>query len=426
MENWSQVMRKAAWDLLPGLLTFIFCTLILSNGVALGAAKTAKYEAPSDKRASEVLPPNLRSGPHFRVQDRVGADGYMLRFTVTSDYGTFPVTGEYGLRKLINEIQAIAALKKMSKGEAFAAGVKGKAQETVEFGANLVTDPGSTLTSVPQGVGKLFNNIATGLQKPREPRRDTVGQQLLNVSDAKRKMAYDLGVDVYSSNRVLQNELESLSKAQALGSLGVSAAIPYGGGTVVGLSRSSQTASEVNQLIRDESPSGLRNVNERKLQAMGLDRSLTERFLNSTQLSPRHKTVIVASLVRLSGARGRDAFINFALRASDESSANFMQNMAEILAAYQQTVSPIQEIVAPGAILARAANGTVLIPFPLDYGVWTVKAEGVFKKTLASYKMSSRTPARFEFWVTGTVSPLARRQLEAQGIKVVENVNRRI
>jgi hypothetical protein len=391
--------------------------------VALGAAN---YETPTDKRASEVLPPNLRSGPHFKVQDRVAADGYMLRFTVNSDYGTFPVTGEYGLRKLIKEIQAIAALKNISKGEAFVEGVRGKAQETVEFGANLIADPGSTLASVPQGVAKLFDNIATGLQKPREPRRDTVAQQLLNVSDAKRKIAYELGVDVYSSNRALQNELDGLSKAQALGSLGVSAAIPYGGGTVVGLSRTSQTAGEVNRLLRDESPSGLRNVNERMLQAMGVDRSLTERFLNHTQLSPRHKTVIVASLEKLRWARGREAFINFALQAHDEGSANFMQNTAEILAAYQQTVSPIQEIAAPGIILARAANGTVLIPFPLDYGVWTVRAERVVKNTLAGYQTSSQNPARFELWVTGAVSPLARRQLEALGITVVENVDRRI
>jgi len=423
MKDWSQKMRKAAGNLLPGLLSLILFTLIISTGVAFGAAN---YEAPSDKRASEVLPSNLRSGPHFKVQDRVAADGYMLRFTVTSDYGTFPVTGEYGLRKLIKEIQAIAALKKTGKGEAFVEGVRGKAQETVEFGANLVADPGSTLASVPKGVAKLFDNLATGLQKPAEPRRDTVGQQLLNVSDAKRKIAYDLGVDVYSSNRVLQNELDGLSKAQALGSLGVSAAIPYGGGTVVGLSRTSQTAGEVNRQIRDESPSGLRNINERKLQSMGVDRSLTERFLNSTQLSPRHKTVIVASLEKLSGARGREAFINFALKADDEDSANFMQNMAEILAAYQQTVSSIQEITAPGIVLARAANGTVMIPFPLDYGVWTVRAEKVVKTTLANYKTSGRTPAKFELWVTGAVSPLARTQLDAQGIKVVEHVDRRI
>src|SRR4030042_6660967 len=119
MKNWGQEIGKAVWGLLPGLLTFILSILILSSGVALGAAKTAKYEAPADKRASEVLPPNLRSGPHFKVQDRVAAGGYMLRFTVNSDYGTFPVTGEYGLRKLIKAIQAIAALKKMSRGEAF-------------------------------------------------------------------------------------------------------------------------------------------------------------------------------------------------------------------------------------------------------------------------------------------------------------------
>lgn len=407
------------------MLPLLLGTLFI-HGLLAPVAFGANYEVPGDQRASEVLPAQLRSDPHFQVQERVAADGYMLRFTVTSDYGTFPVTGEYGLRKLIKEIQAIAVLRQKGKGEALVEGVRDKAKETVEFGANLVTDPGRTLASVPQGVAKLFDNLNTGLQKPGEPRRDSMAQQLLNVSAAKRKLAYDLGVDVYSSNRVLQQELESLSKAQALGSLGVSAAIPYGGGAVVGLSRMSQTAGEVNRLLRDEPPEGLRNLNERKLQAMGMDRGLTERFLNHNQLSPRHKTVIVASLEKMSGARGREAVINFALNAHDEDSANFMQNIAEILAAYHQTVSPLRDLTAPGVVMARAANDTVLIPFPLDYGVWTVKAEQVVKKTLAGYKSSQGTPARFEFWVTGRVSPLARRQLQAQGVTVVENLDRRI
>ncbi|RJR47907.1 MAG: hypothetical protein C4567_00670 [Deltaproteobacteria bacterium] len=114
------------------------------------------------------------------------------------------------------------------------------------------------------------------------------------------------------------------------------------------------------------------------------------------------------------------------MRAHDEDSANFMQSMAEILAAYHQTVSPIQEIKTPLIILARAANGTVLIPFPLDYGVWTMRAQRIVKNTLAGYKTPGGTPAKFEFWVTGAVSPLARKQLEAQGIKVTEHVDRRI
>jgi len=73
-----------------------------------------------------------------------------------------------------------------------------------------------------------------------------------------------------------------------------------------------------------------------------------------------------------------------------------------------------------------AANGTVLIPFPLDYGVWSVRADRVVKNTLAGHKTGSRGPAKFELWVTGTVSPLARQQLQAQGITGVERVDRRV
>ena len=123
-----------------------------------------------------MLPPNLRSGPHFKVQDRVAADGYMLRFTVNSDYGTFPVTGEYGLRKLIKGNQAIAALKKVSKGEAFVKGVSGKAQETVEFGANLVADPAKTLASIPRGWPSFSITSPRVFRNHTRARRDTVGQ----------------------------------------------------------------------------------------------------------------------------------------------------------------------------------------------------------------------------------------------------------
>jgi hypothetical protein len=225
---------------------------------------------------------------------------------------------------------------------------------------------------------------------------------------------------------VLQKELDGLGKAQALGALGVSAAIPYGGGTVVSLSRTSRTASEVNRLLRDESPAGLSNLNERKLLNMGVDRGLVQRFLNHRAFTPRHQTVIVACLEKLSGAKGREAFIQFALAADNEDTANFFQNMAEILRGYHETVSPIQEIRVPGVLTARAANGTALVPYPLDYAVWSVRAERVVKNSLAGLKSGQRRPAKIELWVTGQVSPLFRQQLKAQGIQVVEKVDRRV
>jgi hypothetical protein len=48
----------------------------------------------------------------------------------------------------------------------------------------------------------------------------------------------------------------------------------------------------------------------------------------------------------------------------------------------------------------------VFIPFPPDYGVWTVRAERVVKGTPAG-KKAGRSPADVELWVTGAVSPLA-------------------
>jgi len=384
-----------------------------------------RYETPAGRRAQEVLPSRLISGPHFRVQDRVAADGYMLRFTVSSDYGTFLVTGRYGLGKLIHEIQAIAALRQVNKVQAVLEGARGKARETLEFGAKLAHAPLDTVVSVPQGVAKLFNNIAGGLQNAHDPRRDTIAEKVLNVSGAKRKIAYDLGVDVYSSNRVLQGELDNVAQAQALGAMAVSAAIPYGGGAAVSLSGMSRTAREVKGLLRDEPPAALRARNQEKLQAMGVDQSLAARFLNHFAFTPRHQTIIVTCLGKLTGARGRDNFIRFALSANDEETANFFQNMAEMLEAYQVTVSPIREINWPGVLVARAANGAAFVPFPLDYGVWSLRAEQVVKKTLAA-RPGRPKPAGIELWVSGAMSPLARSQLEAQGIKVVENVDRRI
>jgi len=422
MQGWLRRVRvhaglsKLFWSL------FLTC-LTLAAGVAWGASQ---YEVPKDRRASEILPANLISGPHFRVRNQVIADGYMYRFTVDSDYGTFPVGGLYGLRKLVREIQAIAALKEVRKGQAVLEGARDKGRETLQFAANLVAAPADTVASVPRGVAKLFGNIASGVQNPHDPRRNTVAQDVLKVSDAKRKIAYDLGVDVYSSNRALQDELDNVGRAQALGALGVSAAIPYGGGTAVGLGTMGYTAREVNRLLRDESPNGLRNLNEEKLVAMGVDRGLAERFLNHAVFSPRHDTVIVTCLERLSGARGREAFIRFALAASDEESANFFQNMAEILRYYHETVSSLQEIAVPGVLCARAANGSVLVPYPLDYGVWSLRAERAVKNTLADYRKGRPRAAKTELWVTGALSPLARQQLEDRGITVMENVYRRV
>src|SRR5882672_2499638 len=103
----------------PSHLVSVCMTLLLLGLWATGALAAEPYEQPREHRAAEVLPPAMVVTPNHQVQNPVVTDGYMYRFTVGSPFGTFEVTGYGALRKLLHEIGAIAALRKIKKGKAF-------------------------------------------------------------------------------------------------------------------------------------------------------------------------------------------------------------------------------------------------------------------------------------------------------------------
>ena len=174
-------------------------------------------------------------------------------------------------------------------------------------------------------------------------------------------------------------------------------------------------------------PPGLREINQDKLLAMGISSSLAGQFLDHPCYSPTHQTIITSCLAALGAARGREAYLESALAADDEESANFFQNMAQTMRGYHEKVSTIETISAYGPILfAKADNGMVLIPFPLDHGVWTRKAAERIPPVFAEYKAANPGSKKFDVWVTGTVSKLAHDEMLKLGAQVTEKVDRRI
>ncbi len=394
-----------------------------------GGVKANEYEVPSDHKITEILPAEKIKGPHYLIRERVPSFGYMHHFTVDSDFGVFEITGDGALRKLLKEIQAIAALKKIKESKAYLESVKNAGKMPYEFGKNMITHPVDTVTGVPKGVYSLFSNIGTSVSHPHDPSEDSRIKTVLAVSANKRDYAHELGVDVYSSNPVLQKELNSVAWAGAAGSLSVSVALmPFGGAGVLTV-KYSRLSQQFNNLQKEEPPARIRQMIGEKLSAMGVSKDLAERFLDHLAFTPRHDTIIVESLTIMKGARGQDAFINLALTAEDEESANFFQAMAETMRGYHETVSPIKKItVSGGLVFARAANGSVLMPFPLDHGVWSTRAESVVSNALTDNRKAygSGQNETFNLWVTGTLTPLAKTQMGKLGINVTENVDTRI
>jgi hypothetical protein len=406
------------------MLTVIFGPSFFARG-ADALSGNDVYEKPADRRISDILAPDKIQGPHYKIRDKVTTYGYMHRYSVDSDFGTFTVTGDGALRKLLREIRAIADLKKTQESDSFKNALKEAGEKPLKFGESLVNEPVDTISGIPKGVYSIFESAYTSLTTKRQKGEDSKVKAMLAVSAYKREYAFNLGVDVYSSNQVLQEELNRVGWAGAAGSLGFSAAMaPLGtAGKVVTYSR---LGKQLNDYLRELPPSKIRKYAYDKLAAMGVSKNDIKKFLETTTFTPRHTIVIVSNLMQLKNARGRDVFIRYATSASDEEQANFMMNIAETMRGYNEKVSPIRDIILnSGLILASAENNSVMIPLPLDYGVWTERADKILNNIIKSYN-APKGKVYFELWVTGAVSPLAKQSLEKIGIKITEHIVEKI
>jgi hypothetical protein len=388
-------------------------------------AGAADYEKQANKPVSQVLPPALAAGPDFNVNDPVVADGYMYKFTVTSPYGPFNVTGTGALRKLEHEIWAIGQLKEITRSEAFLKSLKDQAGKPLVFVKDVVTSPVDTLTGIPKGVGRLFGNISTSVTSKRNPSQETRTKEVLLVGGFKRDYASKFNVDPYSSNKVLQDELDKIANASAFGSWTASVGMMPIGGPAGAVISGTSLSKSFNNILATEPPSRIRIINEDKLKQMGISDAVAKAYLDQPFYTPRQNLMLVDALSRLGNATGRDAYLNASMVAADEVEATFFVNMAQILRGYHETVGPITGITMVGALtVAQTKSGTAIIPFALDYGVWTANGDRLSKNMKSTYKAPGFN-GNFEIWITGAGSPTAKQEYQARGFKVVEQAGSR-
>ncbi len=404
--------------ILAGVGVFLFATAAHSQ--------PDQFEVPSNRLASEILAPAQIAGPYHRVREEVISYGYLHHFTVDSDFGPFEVTGDMALRKLLKEIAAIAALREVKSTEAFGRAVMEAATSPLRVGKNLITNPVDTLSGLPSGVFRIFENLGAAATNEKDPSEDSRIEQALFVSSWKREFAAEHGVDVYSSNKVLQKELNSVGWAAAIGGLSVSAAMLPVGATAAVVFKQMRLADQVGNAMGEEPPSRLRINNEAKLEEMGIDVAVIKRFLDHPSFTPRHDTIITSVLHQMTGAAGRDGFLDGLQSVDNEVAANFYQQVAETMWGYHATVSPISKItIFGGMVVAQAQNGAALIPFALDHGVWSQRADQVVRNLKDKYQAVGFN-GRFDLWVTGTMSPLAQKRLKELGFTVAQEVDRRV
>ena len=395
--------------------------------LAAGAASAQdEFEYGTTYEVADLLPANIIAGNHYRIADKVQSDGFMFTYTVDSEFGKFRATGDYALQKLLNEIQVIAALKEISRTEAFGKSIVHAAKSPLRFGEGLITDPVDTVTGIPRGLFSIFENVGEAATSEQDPSEDSRAKQALLVSSWKRDYCSKYNCDVYSSNSVLQEELNRIAWAAAIGGLTVSGATTVASGGAVMVFSTVRLGDQLNEALRAEPPSRLRIINEEKLEAMQVPQDLIAKFLDHPAFTPRHDTLIVAALSNLQGVRGREKYIELCLRAQDEIGANYFQNIAEIMVGYHTKVAPLTEIVPLLGISAvTASNGRTLVPVAWDFGVYE-KAVAQ-RMDYAAHEFGQRgLSTKFDVWTTGRVSAKLKAEAAKRGFTVVENIERTI
>jgi hypothetical protein len=286
---------------------------------------------------------------------------------------------------------------------------------------DMVFHPVKTTTEVVSGVGLMFRRAGDSVfGAKRSDAEDSRFKNLIGFSNYKRDYAYQLGVDVYSRNKVLQDRLNEIAWTGFAGGLTVSAAmaaVPGGAGiamTAIGTTRLTTA------IFQNTPPQDLRRMNTEKLKNMGIDEHTVDTFISDSVFSPREQTILVSALDEMRGVAERDRMVQLAALTDKDDVAFFRQRQMEMYAGYHRAVTPIERFVGVGPVpAARTLKGSLVFNIPVDYVAWT---EEVARVVTTASQLASQLPGTTDkqLWITGTLSPRARAEMQRLNWKVYE------
>jgi hypothetical protein len=388
------------------------------------AAEAAGFELDPVRSAADLLPHELLTGPHYRIEPQVVTYGFTNAYVIRSDYGDFEVRGDRLLRTRIREIEALAALDEMSKTAAFAAAAVNALESPFVASWNLITNPVDTIAGIPSGARDAIqqgDQLACGERGAFE---DSGLLALIGFERKKRQIANELGVDPYSSNKPLQKQLNRFAWAAYLGGL------PYLFVPFVDDSDFENAAAAPADPRADDlrfySPEDLRRLDRIELAVMGIPEPLSDALIGHPWYSPRHTGGLVEALAALSLAQNRSVFIEAAVTAQSEEDALRYEQIAELMRAYSDRLSPILDVLSiEGIPMGYTESGALVAPLAADYAIWNAKALAL-AHAMTDARPSSLRVERMELVLSGAASPLARARFEALGIAVIERAFERL
>jgi hypothetical protein len=371
------------------------------------AAEAGQYEQPPVLSASQLLPASLLRNPDYRIADRVPIDNFQGVFKVDTKWGPFIIKGSDLMRVRAREIPATAELEKIGGAETVVNQAGATALRPLGTAKDLVTEPGKTIGDTFKGVGAIWGEAKASMAAT-DPHKESVLASVTGGATARRKLAYNLGVDPNSTFPPLNDELTRVATASAVGETGANVGLAFvtgGAGIAISVGGTSQ---QLRTMLRDKTAAALEAEGRVALAAMGISEGTADAFYATPHLTPTDKAVIVEALKSLGTTSGREIFVAGAAKAQSVEMGFFYRRQAMLIAGFDKKVSPVHAFVTMGAApMLQTGKGTVSI-LPVDYLYWSPPLEGLVSGARGG-----------QMWITGQASALAKSQLASRGWTVV-------
>jgi hypothetical protein len=345
------------------MLRTVFAVAILISSSLLLGAETG---APTEVRAADVLPPKLLKSPVHSIRE-LKLERFWFQFEVESPFGIYKPTSIEMLKVRVAELQVLAGAKDISGLEEFADSLKDSVVQVPVGVIDTVFNPVSSVKQVGAGVkdkftsaGRLFAGREKSTYEDNTLKEASLGAQ-------KRLIAAELGFDVYSTNPKVQQLLNHLARARAMGAAPVrlaGMAAPPGVGLALTIIR---LRKDVNEDLKRRSPGELHSINSSILKKLGISEDARDALLENRFYSPRHKTVICADLEAMKNVKGLENFLLTTLDDSSEDDALFTERQADMLLYYHKRISRIAFIERSGRLpIAITESGSLVVLAPAD------------------------------------------------------------
>jgi len=157
-----------------------------------------------------------------------------------------------------------------------------------------------------------------------------------------------------------------------------------------------------------------------KLTKMGAPKDQIDAFYKAGALTTSSRAAIIAILDKMEGVEGRPEVARLASRLGGEDEALFYVASCAMLQGYHANQKALKGILA-GSVMPWGVreDGTLVLALALDYLAWTEDIATAAARIESGVK-GDESLQKVELWVSGSLSPRSRKELEALGWAVRE------